>query len=61
MNFRMWQHPATQQNCKTLQKRGVVFVGPAEGRLACGAPGKGRFAPVEEILEAVEKSLKAKN
>ena len=53
MNFRMWQHPATQQNCKTLQKRGVIFVGPAEGRLACGAPGKGRFAPVEEILAAV--------
>ena len=50
MNFRMWQHPA-------LQKRGVIFVGPAEGRLACGAPGKGRFAPVEEILQAVGKSL----
>ena len=55
MNTNMWKHVATQANVKLLGQRGVGWVGPAEGRLACGAEGPGRMAPVVEIVEALEK------
>lgn len=57
MNARMWRHPATQANVKTLQKRGAVFAGPCEGALACGDSGVGRLAPVPEILAVVERLI----
>ncbi len=50
MHTAMWENPATQANVETLKGRGVSFVGPAEGRLASGGVGVGRFAPVPEIL-----------
>jgi len=50
MHTAMWENPATQANVKTLQTRGMNFVGPAVGRLASGGHGAGRFAPVAEIL-----------
>jgi len=50
MHTAMWENPATQANVETLKGRGVSFVGPAEGRLASGGHGAGRFAPVVEIL-----------
>jgi len=50
MHTAMWENPATQANVGTLRDRGVGFVGPAEGRLASGGVGIGRFAPVCEIL-----------
>ena len=49
MNGKMWLHPATQQNVKTLQTRGAQFIGPDEGMLSCGYEGIGRLWPVEEI------------
>jgi phosphopantothenoylcysteine decarboxylase/phosphopantothenate--cysteine ligase len=52
MHTAMWENPATQTNVKTLQDRGVEFIGPAVGRLASGGYGAGRFAPVTEILGA---------
>lgn len=58
MNVNMWEHPATQANWRTLKSRGVVFVGPATGELACGVHGKGRMAEVDAILNIVEKLLK---
>jgi phosphopantothenoylcysteine synthetase/decarboxylase len=33
-------------------------VGPAEGRLACGAEGPGRLASTDEILQEVKAVLK---
>jgi phosphopantothenoylcysteine decarboxylase/phosphopantothenate--cysteine ligase len=57
MNTQMWKHPATQSNVKLLTQRGVYWVGPAEGRLACGEEGPGRMAPVTEILAEVGKVL----
>jgi phosphopantothenoylcysteine synthetase/decarboxylase len=36
----------------------VIWAGPAEGRLACGAEGPGRLAPTEEILKQVKAALK---
>lgn len=55
MNGKMWQHPATVANVSTLQARGVQFVGPEEGMLACGYEGIGRLWPVEKIVERAEK------
>ncbi len=57
MNSRMWAHPATRDNVKTLTERGVSFIGPAEGELACGETGPGRMMPVEDILRALEDRL----
>lgn len=57
MNERMWRHPAVQANCQMLRSRGVRFVGPAQGHLACGAVGEGRMAEPEEILASVARLL----
>ncbi len=54
MNSRMWEHPATQANLRTLEERGVLRVGPNDGALACGEVGAGRMAEVAEIVDAVE-------
>ena len=57
MNVRMWEHPATQRNVATLKADGVSFVGPSEGRMACGEFGPGRLAEVEEIVAAITAKL----
>jgi len=54
MNVRMWEHPATQANLRTLETRGVLRVGPYEGDMACGEYGPGRMAEPHEILAAIE-------
>ncbi|MEN6307172.1 MAG: flavoprotein [Anaerohalosphaeraceae bacterium] len=54
MNTRMWNNPIVKKNVEILMKElNVQFVGPAEGRLACGDVGAGRMAEVAEILAAV--------
>ncbi|MBF0169693.1 MAG: bifunctional phosphopantothenoylcysteine decarboxylase/phosphopantothenate--cysteine ligase CoaBC [Nitrospinae bacterium] len=57
MNSQMWQNQAVVENVATLRARGVRFVGPAEGLLACGETGEGKMAPVEEIVAAVAEEL----
>ena len=57
MNVVMWAHPATQRNVATLAERGVHFVGPGAGDLACGEVGAGRMAEPEEILAAISTFL----
>lgn len=59
MNVRMWLHPATQANIATLRQRGVRFVGPDDGDMACGEYGPGRLAEPLDILSAIETSLTA--
>jgi phosphopantothenoylcysteine decarboxylase len=49
MNGKMWLHPATQTNVETLRKRGVEFIGPETGMLACGYEGIGRLWEIEKI------------
>jgi phosphopantothenoylcysteine decarboxylase len=51
MNGKMWLHRATQQNVTVLQARGMEFIGPEEGLLACGYDGLGRLWPVEKVAE----------
>jgi phosphopantothenoylcysteine decarboxylase/phosphopantothenate--cysteine ligase len=57
MNVNMWQHPATQANVATLRERGVRFVGPDAGFLACGWEGEGRMTDPAEIAAAAELAL----
>jgi phosphopantothenoylcysteine decarboxylase/phosphopantothenate--cysteine ligase len=51
MNAEMWLHPATQANVKTLRDRGVIFVDPGEGYLACRTVGPGRLAEPDQIVD----------
>lgn len=54
MNNNMWASPAVVENCSILRARGVEFVGPAEGNLACGTKGSGRMCEAVEILERIK-------
>ena len=60
MNTGMWENPATQQNVETLRSRGVRFVGPEGGYLACGDSGTGRMSEPEAIFAQIEKILMPK-
>lgn len=57
MNSAMWRNPATQANLETLRNRGVRFVGPEEGHLACGDDDVGRMSEPEQIVDEIEKIL----
>jgi len=54
MNGKMWAHPATVENVEKLKARGVEFIGPEEGMLACGYEGLGRLWKVNEIAFRAE-------
>jgi phosphopantothenoylcysteine synthetase/decarboxylase len=57
MNSRMFSSPALQANIKTLESRDVRFIGPNDGRLACGTTGPGRMSEPDEILSAIMSLL----
>jgi phosphopantothenoylcysteine decarboxylase/phosphopantothenate--cysteine ligase len=57
MNVRMWTHAATAANVETLKKRGVTFVGPNDGAMACNEHGPGRMSEPLEIVAAIEAML----
>lgn len=57
MNTGMWTNAATQENCEILRKRGVHFVGPDAGVLACGDSGAGRMSEPAAIVEAITALL----
>ena len=54
MNGKMWDNAATQENVEKLKSRGVEFIGPEEGMLACGYEGIGRLWKVEDIAFRAE-------
>ncbi len=58
MNTNMFAHPAVVRNLGILSDRGVKFVEPGEGYLACGWIGKGRLAEPAEIIEAAVHMLR---
>jgi phosphopantothenoylcysteine decarboxylase/phosphopantothenate--cysteine ligase len=58
MNTQMFEHEAVRRNLDTLAARGVRFVDPGEGYLACGWIGKGRLAEPDEIVAAAEAILR---
>jgi phosphopantothenoylcysteine decarboxylase/phosphopantothenate--cysteine ligase len=57
MNSNMFAHPAVRQNLETLEARGVRFVEPGEGYLACGWIGKGRLAEPDAIVAEADAML----
>lgn len=57
MDGGMWEHPATQTNVGTLQERGVVVIGPAEGRMASGLGGVGRMVEPMDLLGEIRLRL----
>jgi phosphopantothenoylcysteine decarboxylase/phosphopantothenate--cysteine ligase len=57
MNVKMWENLATQSNIETLTNRGVQFIGPEEGDMACGEWGVGRMSEPEQIVTALEKKF----
>ena len=50
MNTRMWTSAAMQENVRRLLARGVAFVQPESGPLACGEEGEGRLASPSTIV-----------
>ena len=52
MNGKMYEHEATQENLKILESRGVHFIDPVVGELACGYEGVGKLAPIDQIVLA---------
>jgi phosphopantothenoylcysteine decarboxylase/phosphopantothenate--cysteine ligase len=54
MHSRMWSHPATQANVRTLRERGAQLLGPVTGPLANGEVGEGRMMEPQEIAQALE-------
>ena len=58
MNTQMFEHEAVRANLDTLAARGVRFVDPGEGYLACGWIGKGRLAEPDDIIAAAETVLR---
>ena len=57
MNANMYSNPAVVTNIDRLRQRGCIIVDPEEGRLACGAEGRGRLADPDKILRVVEEVL----
>jgi len=52
MNTVMFEHASVRDNINRLMNRGVQFVDPGSGYLACGWIGKGRLAEPDEIVAA---------
>ncbi|AKG53213.1 phosphopantothenoylcysteine decarboxylase/synthetase [Dehalogenimonas sp. WBC-2] len=57
MNVNMYENEITQENIKKLKQRGIVFVEPETGHLACGTTAKGRLAATETILATARTVL----
>ena len=57
MNTFMWDKPATQDNIRILQNRGISFINPVSGILACGTEGVGKMADPEDIIRRVTNLL----
>ncbi len=58
MNTQMFANEAVRANLDMLARRGVRFVEPGEGYLACGWIGKGRLAEPDEIVAAADAVLR---
>ncbi|RUR03624.1 bifunctional phosphopantothenoylcysteine decarboxylase/phosphopantothenate--cysteine ligase CoaBC [Labedella endophytica] len=52
MHTGMWRHPATVANMAVLRSRGVIVVGPEDGRLTGPDSGPGRMSEPADIVTA---------
>ena len=58
MNPIMWNNLATRENCKKLLDRGVKFIEPDTGDMACGENGTGRFPEPKLIFDIIMGYIK---
>ncbi len=58
MNDKMYSHPATQENIKVLESRGIKILSPIEGQLVCSDIAMGHIVSNKEILTAILEILK---
>ncbi|MFH1683313.1 MAG: bifunctional phosphopantothenoylcysteine decarboxylase/phosphopantothenate--cysteine ligase CoaBC [Candidatus Margulisiibacteriota bacterium] len=67
MNCEMWRNPIVVENVKKLKELNFDFIGPEEGKLACGDEDIGRMSEPEEIVGKLvgllvgEQDLKGKH
>jgi len=54
MNPKMWNNAAVQANIAILKERGIAFIGPEPGHVACGNDGLGRMSEPADILHQIE-------
>jgi phosphopantothenoylcysteine decarboxylase/phosphopantothenate--cysteine ligase len=57
MDANMYENAATQANISILRERGVVIIGPTEGRMASGLVGLGRMLEPDEIIGHIRLTL----
>jgi phosphopantothenoylcysteine decarboxylase / phosphopantothenate---cysteine ligase len=57
MDAEMYLNVITQKNLATLKERGYIVIPPAEGELASGLSGPGRFPEIKILVETIEKVL----
>lgn len=57
MNTAMYKNEATQKNLADLKKKGVFFVDPVDGHLACGDNGMGKMQEPDVICDFVLEKL----
>ena len=60
MNVHMYAHPAVQDNMELLRRRGIEFIEPGVGQLACGYVGKGRLADPDLIYDIIRRRFEAR-
>jgi phosphopantothenoylcysteine decarboxylase/phosphopantothenate--cysteine ligase len=60
MDLDMFNHPATSENIKVLESRGVNIIDAESGELASGLEGKGRMAEPEVIVRYLEEFFSKK-
>lgn len=53
MNTNMYNHPATKESIRVLEKRGVTVLPTDEGYLACGDTGRGKLVEPDIILNKI--------
>jgi len=61
MNEQMWSNPAVHRNIEMLSQMGCQYVGPENGRLACGEDGLGRMSEPGEIVEMLAQLISQQN
>ena len=61
MNPVMWDNLATKDNYKKLIERGVYFIEPEKGNMACGENGTGRLADNKVIMDNLKEHINSFN
>src|SRR3990167_1446698 len=53
MNTQMYNNEIVRENRSKLKNRGIQFIDPVKGKLACGTTGEGHIADEKDIIGAV--------